>query len=381
MNQMKKIVFLCLVALFMLAGCASNDLAGQREKSAGKGSDILIGVPVPLEFAKENTNFLKGLELAQEDINAEGINGKKIKLQIADDGGNFKTAVDIAQEFSENTRMMAVIGHWFSDICLPVSTIYEEAGMLTVVPTVSNPELTENGYKYIFQNISSDKMIARTMCAYAKSKGYKNIVICYEESSYGENLANAIEQEAQAKGLKIVDRCSGLVTEEQFKKSHDKWSALEFDAVLLALVMPEGANFISELRNMNQEAGIISADGLDVDNFIEVLGPKAEGVVLTTTYSPYNKSPQLKQFIKKYQDKYNQQPDVWAIQGYESLQLLEHAIRETDSCSPKVLANYLHKMKPFNTLSGDITFNQYGEIEGRNIYTKVVENGQFRYVD
>lgn len=381
MSQMKKIVVLCLVALFMLAGCTSNDLAGQREKNAGKGSDILIGVPVPLEFAKENTNFLKGLELAQEDINAEGINGKKIKLQIADDGGNFKTAVDIAREFSENTRMMAVIGHWFSDICLPVSKIYEEAGMLTVVPTVSNPELTENGYKYIFQNISSDKMIARKMCAYAKSKGYKNIVICYEESSYGENLASAIEKEAQAKGLKIVDRCSGLVTEEQFKKSHDKWSALEFDAVLLALVMPEGANFISELRNMNKEVGIISADGLDVDNFIDELGPKAEGVGLATTYSPYNKSPQLNHFIKEYQDKYNQQPDVWAIQGYESLQLLAHAIKETDSCSPPVLATYLHKMKPFNTLSGNITFNQYGEIEGRNIYTKVVENGQFRYVD
>jgi branched-chain amino acid transport system substrate-binding protein len=381
MKQIAKMLVLCIVSLCLLTGCLNNDIATQRENDAGKGNSIIVGVPVPLEFANENTNFLKGIELALEDINAEGVNGKKVELEIVDDKGNFKTAVDIAQEFSDNTGMLAVIGHWYSDICIPVSNIYEEAGMLTVVPTVSNPELTNKGYQYIFQSITNDKKIAEEMCDYAKRKGYKQIVICYEESSYGENLADAIEREARQNDIKVVDRSSGLVTEEQFKAAHDKWKALEFDAVLLALNMPEGANFISELRKLNQDVGIISADGLDVGNFIDMLGKGAQSVVIATTYSPYNHRSQLDEFTNKYQEKYNEQPDVWAIQGYESLQLIAHAIKETNSYSPKVLADYLRKMDPWQTVSGEIKFNECGEIEGRDIYKKIVVDGQFKYID
>lgn len=380
-DSMKKIMILCIVSLFCLTGCGNSDLAKQREKNAGQGDSIIIGVPVPLAFARENTRFLNGIEMALEEINEKGVNGKKVKLEIVDDKGNFKTAVDIAQNFSENSQMVAVIGHWYSDICIPVSKIYEEAGMLTLVPTVSNPEVTEKGYKYVFQDIISDKKIARQMCTYAKSKGYKKVVIYYEESSYGENLAKALEEAAIVNDLKIVDRTSGLVTEEQFKKAQEKWNALEFDAVLIALNPPEGGIFITQLKNMNQNVGIISADGLDVNSFLKEMGQNAEDVVIVTTYYPAKTGAELIRFTEKFKQKFNEEPDVWAIQGYESLKLITHAIEETNSYSPATLAAYLHKMEPYKTVSGEISFNKYGEIEGREIYTKIVVNGQFVYID
>lgn len=381
MKRIVQVLILCILLPGFLSGCFNNNLAQQREKDAATGDNILIGVPVPLEFAQKNTSFLKGLELALEDINAEGVNGKQLELQIVDDKGNFKTAVDIAQEFSANTRMLAVIGHWYSDICIPVSNIYEEAGMLTIIPTVSNPEVTDKGYKYIFQSITSDKKIAEEMCAYAKSKGYEKIVVCYEDSSYGQNLANAIEEGASKYQLKIIDRHSGLLTNEQFKKAHDKWMALDFDAVLLALNMPEGGNYIKALRAMNMDTGIICADGLDVSSLINELGKDAEGIVITTAYSPYEQRPELDSFNEKYRHKYNEEPDVWAIQGYDSLQVVAHAIKQTNSYSPAVLADFLRQMKPWQTVSGKISFNQFGEIDGREIHKKIVVDGQFQYID
>ncbi|HBQ26615.1 MAG TPA: hypothetical protein DD791_09510 [Syntrophomonas sp.] len=381
MKRITKLLVLSVFSLVLLSGCFNNNLALQREKNVSRGDNILIGVPVPLKFAQKNTNFLKGIDLALEDINAEGVNGKKIEVQIVDDKGNFKTAVDVAQEFSANTHMLAVIGHWYSDICIPVSSIYEEAGMLTIIPTVSNPEVTDKGYRYIFQSITSDKKIAEEMCAYAKSKGYEKIVVCYEDSSYGQNLANAIEEGASKYQIKIVDRSCGLLTNEQFKKAHDKWQALDFDVVLLALNMPEGGNYIKVLRAMNKDAGIICADGLDVSNLIRELGKDAEGIVIATTYSPYEQRPELDSFNEKYHHKYNEEPDVWAIQGYDSLQVIAHAIKQTNSYSPTVLADFLRQMKPWQTVSGQIRFNQFGEIDGREIHKKIVVNGQFQYID
>ncbi|MDD3853383.1 MAG: ABC transporter substrate-binding protein [Syntrophomonadaceae bacterium] len=381
MKHKTRILILCIVSLFMLSGCSGGDLLQQREKNTGRSETILVGVPVPMEFTRENTKFLQGIELAVEDINSKGVNGKKIEVKIVDDKGVFKNAVDIAQGFSENTEMIAVIGHWYSDICIPIAKIYEEAGMLNIVPTVSNPELTEKGYKYVFQNITSDNEIARKICSHAKAQGYEKVVIYYEESSYGENLAHAIEEAAQENEIKVLDRTAGLATVDQFRKAHDKWSALEFDAVLLALNMPEGGKVISELRELNQEAGIISADGLDVEHFSDELGDKAEGVVIVTTYSPEYLSSELQGFIKRYQQKFNEKPDIWAIQGYESLQLITRAIDATDSCSPTVIAEYLHDMKKQESVLGTISFNENGELEGRGIYTKVIIDGQTRYFD
>jgi branched-chain amino acid transport system substrate-binding protein len=381
MRQMKKIIILCIISIFVLVACSPSQFIMQREKQSNIVEDMVVAVPVPLEFAEKNTKFLHGIELALEDINSLGVKGKEIKLEIVDDQANFKTAVDLAQRFSKENRILAVIGHWYSDICLPISEIYEEAGLLTIVPTVSNPELTAQGYEYIFQSITSDKKITEKMCAYAKSKEYTNVVVYYEDSSYGENLARALEEEAAKSDLVIVDRRSGLVSDEQFRKAYDKWVALEFDAVLLALNMPEGANFIKRLRQINQEVGVIAADGLDVADVITELGEDAEGLVIVTSYNPSDTRPQMESFLKKYQEKYHEEPDVWAIQGYESLQLLARALKGTESFSSAALAAFLRQMEPWPSISGTISFNQSGEIEGREIYTKQVVNGQFRYTD
>ncbi|WP_347489127.1 ABC transporter substrate-binding protein [Desulfoscipio sp. XC116] len=381
MKRIVKILLVFMLSLGTLTGCWDADLAKQRAKEAGQGDDIIIGVPVPRDFTEKNTGFLKGLELALEDINSRGVNNKKVKLEIVDDRGVFKNAVDIAQGFSENTRMTAVIGHWFSDICIPVSSIYEESGLLVVVPTVSNTELAENNYRYIFQNVPSDKKVAEHICLHAKNEGFKHMVIYYEDSSYGWNLADAFEKEAKNNGIKIVDRCSDMISEIDLRRAHDKWTALDFDAVFLALNMPEGGQFIKEFRKLDPRTPILSGDGLDVSNIAEALGGDGEGVVMATIYNPLDGRPELKEFKERYRQKYGEEPDVWAIQGYDSLQLITRAIEETDSCSPAVLADYLRNMKSMRLVAGDISFNDYGEVQGREVYKKKIVNGELKYID
>lgn len=380
--QRRALIALVVLLIFALSACSGEDLVAKREQMAfAQRKSIVIGVPVPLEFAKANTNFIEGVQLAQEELNTSGIMGKDVELVIADDRGTFKEAVDLAQEFAKNTNMVAVIGHWFSGVCLPVSAIYEKAGMLTVVPTVSNPELTAKGFQYVFQNIPGDKEIARQMCRYAGNKGYQKIVVYHEDSSYGENLAAAFENAAKGCGVTTVDRISGLNNELALQRSYDKWKALDFDAVFLALNMPEGANFITSFRKLDQETPILAADGLDVANLREVLGEDAEGIVIATLYNPTEQGPQLVEFQKRYQQKYQKEPDVWAIQGYDSLYLLAQAIKETNSASPTVLADYLRNMEAWESVWGSITFNQQGEVQGRTVYKKQVVNGEFQYIE
>jgi branched-chain amino acid transport system substrate-binding protein len=172
-----------------------------------------------------------------------------------------------------------------------------------------------------------------------------------------------------------------MVNEVDFRKAYNKWAALDFDVVFLALNMPEGADFIRKFRKFDSGTTILSGDGLDVGGFIEELKEIAENVVIATIYNSNSDFPALKTFKKKYWEKYNEDPDVWAIQGYDSLQLIVQAIEQTDSCSPAVLADYLRNMKVMKLTTGNITFNEYGEIQGREVFKKKVVDGKFKYID
>jgi branched-chain amino acid transport system substrate-binding protein len=253
--------------------------------------------------------------------------------------------------------------------------------MPLIVPTVSNVELAKSNYRYLFQNIPSDKKVAAHMCQHAAHEGYKNMVIYYEDSSYGRNLADAFEKEAKNKGIRIVDRCFGMDSEIDLRRAHDKWQALDFDAVFLALNMPEGGQLIKEFRKLDPNTPILSGDGLDVANLTEMLGKDGEGIVFATIYNPNNDKPELREFKERYIQKYGEEPDVWAIQGYDSLQLITQAIEQTHSCSPSVLADYLHDMKAMQMVSGDITFNANGEVQGREVYKKKIVNGELQYIN
>ncbi len=380
--QKKLLIILFLLIFVILTACTNKSMLEQRDKTVlEKRKDISIGIPIPLEFAEANTDFLDGVKLAQEEINARGVMGKKIELVMADDKGIFKDAVDVAQDFANNPDIAAVIGHWFSGIAIPVSSIYEKAGVLTVVPTVSNPELTAKGFGFVFQNIPSDKEIAKEMCKYALDMGYKRIVIYHEDSSYGENLATAYEAAANQLGVIIVDRVSGLTNELALKRAHAKWQALDFEAVFFGLNMPEGAEAIKNFRKIDHKTPVLGGDGLDVANLRESLGEDAEGMVLATLYNPFEASPGLLEFQKRYQLKYKKEPDVWAIQGYDSLQLLAHVIEQTKSISPTVLAAKMHNMEAWSSVLGQITFNPSGEVQGRKIYKKKVVQGEFQYIE
>jgi len=172
-----------------------------------------------------------------------------------------------------------------------------------------------------------------------------------------------------------------MVNEIDFSRAFDKWNALDFDVVFLALNMPEGANFISEFRKLDSETAILSGDGLDVGNFIEVLGENAENVVIATIYNPHDEGVELQAFKEQYRKRYNEEPDVWALQGYDSLQLIALAVEQTGSYSPTVLAAYLRDMEAIKLVSGNISFNDNGETQEREVYRKKVVDGEFAYID
>ena len=370
--------------LILLSGCSyiervSGDRAAWAEKAQ---SDVTIGVAYPVKEIDSTTQYIKGIKLAVDEINSnDGINGRKIKLLVEDDAASVTTGAAIAQSFTENPEIMAVVGHWNSRVSVAVAGIYEKAGIVMMTPASTSPELAQKGYKYIFSQIPSDEKIGKVMAEYAAQKGYERIIIYYADDEYGRGLANSFEDNAKINGIKVVDRVTEFGNGQYFQSLLDRWNAFSYDAFFIADVMPDGGAFVEKLRSNGIHTPILGATGLDRSSFIEMLGDRADGTVVPTLFNPHSTNPQTKLFVSNFEDRYRKQPDVWAAQGYETIKILAYAIEKAQSTVPSEIASALHKLENWEGITGTLHFHESGKIEGKIITKKVVENGKFQYLE
>lgn len=84
-----------------------------------------------------------------------GINGKQIKLVKGDDACEPKQAVAVANRFVDQDKVQAVIGHFYSSSTIPASEIYNDAGILEMTPSSTNPAVTDRGFGNLHPSSSS----------------------------------------------------------------------------------------------------------------------------------------------------------------------------------------------------------------------------------
>jgi branched-chain amino acid transport system substrate-binding protein len=333
---------------------------------------------------RDGTGFLKGVKMAVAEVNTKSARARRgavrMTIRVADDQANFMEGIRIAQNLAVQPDITAVIGHWNSSIAIPAARIYNDAGLLMLSPVVSNPELTSKGYGYVFRNTLSDTEMGRQLAEYAARMNYRRVVIDYADNEYGMALANAFEDALSRTGGKVIDRVTDFNNALEFNEALDKWKALDYDAIFVADSMPHAAAFIRQMRQADKRIPMFGGDGLDVTDFLAKLGTAAEGVVVATVFNPEERRTELQKFIAAYRRKYAAEPDVWAILGYDSIQLIASAVQKAGSASPRKIAAALHGMKGWSGVLGTLRFDAAGEMRGIAIFKKIVRGGRFEYL-
>lgn len=366
----------------LLGACAEDDLRvlrAQKALNATVDTPIVIGLVWPFYAAYDQ--LPQGVRMAVEEINANGglLGGRPLRLIEADDFDSVREGRLVAQEFAENTDMVAVIGHAWSYISVPASPIYEFNGLVMLSPSSTSPELTRNGFQFIFRNVSSDEEIARQLAIYAESQGYARMTILHVNDPNGRQLANIFENEADRRGINVVDRRSYQGTNRNFRTIIANWQSLDFDAIFIAGSNPEAAEFILQARTAGIEAPIMGSDGLDTDDLWNIAGEAAEGTVVVSHYHPDTPREQQQRFIEKYRQRYNTDPDTWAAQGYDAVYLLAHAMTVANSSSSGAIAQALHQTREWQGVTGPHTFNERGDVVGKPIILKILQDGTFDF--
>lgn len=213
------------------AGCAAKD------GGANAGGTIQIGLSAPISGtqAQYGEAFKNGAELAAKQINeAGGIDGKQVKIVIEDDKGDPSEAVNVANKFSSNKDILAVVGHFNSSATLAAAPVYNQNKIVEISPSSSAPGVTNAG-DYTFRVITTDAFQASFLAKWSKELGYQKVALIYEQSDFGLGLLDVYQKSARENGIEIVAAESYLPGAKEFSTILTKIKEKKPDAIFIGV--------------------------------------------------------------------------------------------------------------------------------------------------
>ncbi|WP_414589302.1 protein kinase domain-containing protein [Scytonema sp. PCC 10023] len=184
-----------------------------------KGNPLTIAVVVPFnesnEFRKLTEDVLRGVAHVQKNLNnqSNGIQGRLLQVIIARDDNDSSKAKRVAKHLAQknipgdrnfNGNILAVIGHYTSDVTLIAGEVYESK-IVAVSPTstaVRQSNSSSSGYKfnlseYVFRTATNDSVAADDLFKYVQTipgSGKGAILFNSQTSSYSQSLKEAFEK-------------------------------------------------------------------------------------------------------------------------------------------------------------------------------------------
>jgi branched-chain amino acid transport system substrate-binding protein len=372
-----------VAALLALAGCERAAPARQRAHHLAESKgDVVVAVAWPLKLGK--ASLAQGVDLAVDEINRAGgvIGGRRLKVVYKDDASSLSKGRLVAQEIADDLDVAAVIGHLNTYITAPAAQIYERAGIVMVTPGASGQKITENGARLVFRSLPGNRDQGRQIADYAAAQGYRSVAIYYIKNDYGIDLANYFEQRAHALGIAIADRRSYNMGGDNHAALLAEWAAfLKVDAVFLCGSLPESAEILRDARAAGLTVPVFGAAGLDSPDLIRLGGASVEGTVVFSLFNVGDPRPEVRAFGERFRKQFGAPPDSTAAQGYDTVQLLVHAMRQARSIVPAQVATALRGTRDYHGVTGTSSYTEEGEPSGKRLAKVVVKDGRFVYFE
>ncbi|PID75764.1 MAG: branched chain amino acid ABC transporter substrate-binding protein [Deltaproteobacteria bacterium] len=346
---------------------------------------LKVGVQAPItgSYANEGQGIDQSVRLLAEQINAKGgVMGRQIEVITCDDEGTAMKAAICAKDLV-NKGVSMVIGSYTSTCAEAAQATYFRAGVLQTSDGTSD-SLTKHGYWTFFRNSFPNSAEATFSADYMVNvKKYQRIAILSDFSSYADGLANSVEEAVKAAGGNIVAREKVKAGSQNFTPVLTQLKSKKPDVIFYAGYYSDGGLIRSQQVALGIKADFIGGDANDNVDFVKLAGNAAEGAFIinvpTPELLPYDLA---KDFLKAYKAKYNMMPpSIWTILNVDGMRAFIYAMESNQSFDTKKAADFLHNLKEYPGITGNIAFAKDGNRVGSGYMTyEIQKDGSYKIV-
>jgi branched-chain amino acid transport system substrate-binding protein len=278
--------------------------------------------------------YKKGMELAQDEVNAAGgVLGRPLEIVSRDDTGNPGDAVRVAEELISREKVVLLMGTFASNVGLAVSDLAKQRKVLFLAAEPLTDKIVwENGNRYTFRLRASTYMQTAMLVPEAAKLGKKRWAIVYPNYEYGQSATNAFKKQMialQPGGIEFVEQAVPLGKIDAGPVVQALIDAKP-DAIFSALFGPDLARFVreGELRGLFRDRPVFNLLGGEPE-YLDPLKDEAPVGWWVTGYPWYAiDTPEHKRFRDAYQAKYKDYPRLGSVVGYSIVKAAAAAIRK-----------------------------------------------------
>lgn len=363
-----RVLAVTAAAALALSACGSDDSDGSSSGDGGDAASYTLAFlgPQTGDAGNLGINISNGAQLAVDEFNAAH-DDIKVDLKIFDSQGNPDQATPLAQEIIGNDAIIGVVGPAFSGESASTGPAFNEAGLVTVSASATNPDLTKNGWTTFHRVLGTDAVQAPAAAKLITGTiGAKKVFIVDDAQEYSVGIADGVKA---ALGSAVVGTDEGQKGQKDWSATVTKIKDSGADAVFYGGYYTEAGLLKKAIDDAGLDISFVSGDGSLDPGFIESAGGATDKVWLTCPCF----STAQGDFAEKYKAKFNTDPGTYSPEAYDAASVLLNGIAagKTDRAS---LLDYVNAYDE-DGLTKHIKFDN-GEVSDQAVYSYTVDGGK-----
>jgi branched-chain amino acid transport system substrate-binding protein len=368
------------IGALAVAGCGSSGGSSNASGGSPKSCVASIGMEGPLTGAvavlgQEQLHFAQ-LALAMDNK----ANKTKISLVQGDTQLTPSVATTVTQQFTSNSKIVAVVGPAGSQEVEAIGPLMARAGLAFISGSATNATLTTGKYPTFFRVVSNDSVQGPQDARYIISHLHpKALMIVDDQEAYSTGLVAAMTPIFTSAGVK-VDHESVSQKTIDFSSLVAKITPATSVVVLPWQVASEAQQFGRNLAQLHKKAVIFGTDGLFSPGTFTISGSYVSSFGPDITAIPSDAS-----IVAAAKAKYGSF-GTFGPPTFAATHVIDQAIAsvckagQTPSRS-NVLAAIKKTNEPTSILGQPISFSAHGElVNGKFFLFKINSAGKYQLI-
>ena len=307
-----------------MIGAASTSLLLPEIARAQSGK-VRVGFMLPYTgtFAQLGVAIENGFRMA---VNEQGgkLGGREIEYFKVDDESDPSKGIENANRLVQRDKVDVLIGTVHSGVQMGIQKVVRDSGVLSLIPNAGVHAATRglcapNVFRTSFTNSQPTLALGQAMVA----RGHKKAVWITWKYAAGDEAFEGFKESYTKAGGTIIKELGLPFPNVEFQALLTEIAALKPDAVACFFAGGGAAKFIRDYAAAGLKGKIpLYGSGFLTEGVLDAAGPAAEGIVTTMHYSDSLDTPRNKKFRLDYAKAFRSQPDVYAVQGYDTGLLL-----------------------------------------------------------
>ncbi len=326
--------------------------------------------------ASLGTDTKRGVEIAIDDKGGKVL-GFSIKLTVQDTGCNAEGGQAAATKLAADPTIVTAIGSSCSSEARPGVPILWKAGIATVSPSGTSPDLTDptkRGREFdgFLRTAHNDKVQGAVAAEFAwKQLKAKRAATIHDGSIYAEKLQAIFSETFKKLGGTITSQEAVAPTDTDMRPVLTKIATGKPEFIYYPVFIAAGGHITRQVKEVRglEKAALMGADGIFSPDFYKAAGEAAVGM--------YHSSPDFsafgagyKTFVEKHQKKYGEKPIApFHAHAYDAAMMIFAVIEKVAKKGPdgslyigrRALRDALYATKDFKGLTGNLTCDKQGD--------------------